>query len=194
MLFYSPLLQCCANVSSVGPALKQRWTNSGLYYFTFEYWSIVKLRRTRVLRRCWLRDGPTSWTLVCRFARTGSMQVYSLEHHHIRAYIDMPTFSHLVCTPHFYTYLSYKLTNKPQGLGTEIKLIKLLFLLYFVLVSIINELNWIEQYIEITNIHNTHGLLQIINIDKICMGKLPCHNKICLVFRICYHRFRHFAL
>ena len=48
---------------------------------------------------------------------------------------------HLVCTPHFYAYLSYKLTNKPQGLGTEIKLIKLLFLLYFVLVSIINELN-----------------------------------------------------
>ena len=69
------------------------------------------------------------------------MQVYSLEHHHFRAYIDMPTLSHLVCTPHFYAYLSYKLTNKPQGLGTEIKLIKLLFLLDFVLVSIINELN-----------------------------------------------------
>ena len=56
----------------------------------------------------------------------------------------MPTFSHLVCIPHFYAYLSYKLTIKPQGLGTEIKLIELLFLLYFVLVSIINELNWIE--------------------------------------------------
>ena len=52
----------------------------------------------------------------------------------------MLTFSPLVSTLHFYAYLSYKLTNKPQGLGTEIKLIKLLFLLYFVLVSIINEL------------------------------------------------------
>ena len=75
------------------------------------------------------------------------MQVYLLDHHHChdctccRAYIDMLTFSPLVSTPDFYAYLSYKLTNKPQGLGTEIKLIKLLFLLYFVLVSIINELN-----------------------------------------------------
>ena len=59
------------------------------------------------------------------------MQVYSLEHHHFRAYIDMTTLSHLVCTSHFYAYLSYKLTNKPQGLGTEIKLIKIIVFAVF---------------------------------------------------------------
>ena len=55
--------------------------------------------------------------------------------------IDMLTFSPLDSTPHFHAYLLDKLTNKPQGLGTKIELIKLLFLPYFVLVSIINELN-----------------------------------------------------
>ena len=69
----------------------------------------------------------------------------------------MPTFSHLVCTPHFYAYLSYKLTNKPQGLSTEIKLIKLLFLLDFVLVSIINELNWIE-YIYVVHLVDLYAV------------------------------------
>ena len=101
VLYYSLLLQCCANVSRIGPALKQRWTNGGFQYFTFEYtWSIVKLWRTRdvapvlVERRTDIVDvGPS----LCQ----GPVdKVCSLEHHHCT----------LIClnilTPRFYTSFS----------------------------------------------------------------------------------------
>ena len=107
----------CFSAAPMSQALAQHWNSIeptvALIISRFNTDLLLNSGEHQTLRRCWLRDGLTSQTLVRRFARIGSMQVYSLEHLHFRAYIDMLTFSHLVCTHHFYTcHINWRISLK----------------------------------------------------------------------------------